>query len=128
MSTEFHVDPLSVVDAAIRTEWSEVVRGVYDLLGRKLTAYLAGMRDTKAVTRWIDGTTGQARSIEVEQRVREAFVICELLRAVGEAPATIRTWFIGMNPELYDEAPVEAIRAGRLREVRAAALAFAGGA
>lgn len=117
-----------VVDAAIRTDWSTVVRGVYDLLGRKLTAYLAGMRDTKAVTRWIDGTTTQARSIETEQRVREAFVIYELLLAAGEAPATIRTWFIGMNPELYDEAPVEAIRAGRLREARGAALAFAGGA
>lgn len=117
-----------VINIASQTEWSDIVRGVYDLLGRKLTAYLAGMRDTKAVTRWIDGTTMQARSIKTEQRVREAFVICELLLAVGEAPSTIRAWFMGMNPELYDEAPVEATRAGRLREVRVAAFAFAGGA
>jgi len=105
-----------------------VVSAVYDLLGRKLTAYLAGMRDTNAVTRWIDDALTQPRSVEVEQRVREAHVISELLRQAGDAPETIQTWIVGMNPELYDEAPVNAIREGRLREVHAAALAFAGGA
>lgn len=119
--------PQQVVDAATRTEWSEVVRSVHDLLGRKLTADLAGMRDTKAVTRWIDGTTNQTRSIAVEQRVREAYVITELLTQAGEAPDTIRTWFMGMNPYLDDEAPLEVIRQGRLRDVCGAALAFAAG-
>ncbi len=125
------VPPINVqgrTEAAYRTEWTTVVQRVYDLLGRKLTAYLAGMRDTKAVVRWIDGTTTRARSIEVERRVREAYVIAELLTQAGDDSSTIRTWFIGMNPELYDEAPVDAIRGDRLREVRGAALAFAGGA
>ncbi len=128
MSTVIPMSPQQIVDAATRTEWNVIVQRVYDLLGRKLTAYIAGMRDTKAVVRWIDGTTTQARSIEVEQRVREAYVIAELLTQAGDGPSTIRTWFIGMNPELDDEAPVEALRAGRLREVHNAALAFAGGA
>lgn len=128
MSIVTPLSPQQIVDAAARTEWRVVVSTVYDLLGRKLTAYLAGMRDTKAVTRWIDGTSAQPRSVEVEQRVREAHVISELLRQAGEAPETIRAWFIGMNPYLDDEAPVNAIREGRLREVHAAALAFAGGA
>lgn len=128
MTTVIPMTPQEVVDTATRTEWNVIVQRVYDLLGRKLTAYLAGMRDTKAVVRWIDGTTIRTRSIEVEQRVREAHVIAELLTQAGEAPSTIRTWFMGMNPYLDDEVPVNAIREGRLREVRGAALAFAGGA
>ena len=76
------MNPQQTIDTALQTEWSEVVRSVHDLLGRKLTAYLAGMRDTKAVTRWIDGTTNQTRSVAVEQRVLEAYVISELLTQV----------------------------------------------
>ncbi len=70
----------------------------------------------------------QIRDPDIERRLREAFFICELLRQVGEAPETIRTWFMGMEPYLDDEAPIEAIRQGQLREVHGAALAFAGGA
>lgn len=55
-----------------------------------------------------------------------AFQVVELLSPV-EATPTIRAWFIGMNPQLDDESPTEAIRAGRHREVMAAARAFVAG-
>lgn len=122
------IDVRALIHQAMHASLADVAQQLEDTLGRPLTAFLTGVRDPQAVTRWATGHTEQLRDPEIERRVREAFVICELLLAVGEAPATIRTWFIGMNPELYDEAPVEAIRAGRLREVRGAALAFAGGA
>lgn len=36
----------------------------------------------------------------------------------------IRAWFMGMNPQLGDESPIEALREGRVRDVMAAARAF----
>lgn len=39
----------------------------------------------------------------------------------------IRAWFVGMNPQLDDDSPAEAIHGGRLKEAMAAARAFAAG-
>lgn len=128
MTAVKQVDVQAIIHQAMRATLQDVATQLQDVLGRRLTAYLAGIRDPKAVTRWANGHTAQIRTLETEQRVREAFVICELLLAVGEAPETIRTWFMGMNPDLYDDAPIDAIREGRLEDVRRAALAFAGGA
>lgn len=116
------------VDATARSDWRTVVDRVQAILGRQVTAYLAGMPDARAITRWANGTAGQPRSVEAEQRLRETFTLCQLLTGAGEADTTIRAWFLGLNPGLDDTPPVDAIRDGRLREVRSVALAFAGGA
>jgi hypothetical protein len=44
-----------------------------------------------------------------------------------ESDHTIRAWFIGMNPQLDDESPIEAVLSGRHKEVLAAARAFLAG-
>jgi len=44
-----------------------------------------------------------------------------------ESDHTIRAWFIGMNPQLDDVSPAEAISAGKYREVIVAARAFLAG-
>jgi hypothetical protein len=44
-----------------------------------------------------------------------------------ESDHTIRAWFMGTNPQLDDESPLEAVREGRNREVLAAARAFVTG-
>lgn len=38
-----------------------------------------------------------------------------------------RAWFIGLNPQLDDVSPAEAIHDGRLKEAKAAARAFVAG-
>ena len=61
-----------------------------------------------------------------ERRLREAYAVFQLIMS-AESPHTVRAWFIGLNPQLEDESPVEAIAANRFREVAAAARAFVSG-
>lgn len=44
-----------------------------------------------------------------------------------DADPTIRAWFMGMNPQLDDVSPAEALAEDRFREVLAAARAFLAG-
>ncbi|MFM2070017.1 MAG: hypothetical protein RLZZ623_280 [Actinomycetota bacterium] len=95
-----------------------------DLLGTRLTARLAGV-DTSSISRWKSGAaTPQEDS---EHRLRAAHQVARLLLAV-DADHTVRAWFIGMNPQLDDEAPIDAIAAGDTKAVLAAARSFIDGA
>ena len=95
-----------------------------DLLGGRLTARLAGV-DTSSISRWKSGTANpQADS---EHRLRAAHQVARLLLAV-DADDTVRAWFIGMNPQLEDGAPIDAIAAGDTKAVLAAARSFIDGA
>ncbi|MGI8482765.1 MAG: XRE family transcriptional regulator [Thermomicrobiales bacterium] len=101
----------------------EVAGFLQELLTRRLTAYIAGVKDAKTVTRWVTGEITDIRSTEVEQRLRGAYEIAQLLLQV-ESAQTTRAWFIGMNPQLDDISPAEAIRNGDLRDALAASRAF----
>ena len=63
---------------------------------------------------------------EAERRLRAAFQVFHLLLAEDSAHV-VRAWFIGMNPQLDDDSPAEAIRDGRLKDTLAAAKAFIAG-
>jgi hypothetical protein len=84
------------------------------------------VRDGKTVTRWANGEVSDVRDYTVEQRLRTAYEIAQLL-LIEESPRTVRAWFIGLNPELGDTSPAEAISEGRLKDVLAAARAFIAG-
>ena len=127
MTANAIIHPQEIIHQAARTDLREVAGTLQAVLGRRLTAYAAGVRDGKAVSRWASGEVTSIRDVSVEQRLREAYVIVALLEAAGEAPSTIRAWAMGMDPLLDDAAPIEAIRDDKLREARRAALAFAGG-
>lgn len=101
----------------------DVASFLQELLTRRLTAYIAGVKDAKTVTRWVTGEITDIRSTEVEQRLRSAYEIAQLLLQV-ESAQTTRAWFIGMNPQLDDISPAEAIRNGDLRDALAASRAF----
>jgi hypothetical protein len=101
----------------------EVSRLLQEVLSRRLTAYIAGVRDAKTVTRWATGEVTEVRDYETERRLRTAYEITQLLLAV-ESPQTVRAWFIGLNPELDDTSPAEAINEGRQRDALLAARAF----
>lgn len=94
-----------------------------DLLGSRLTARLAGV-DSSSISRWRSGVaTPQENS---EHRLRAAHQVARLLLAV-DAENTVRAWFIGMNPQLDDEAPIDGIAAGHTKAVLVAARSFIDG-
>lgn len=111
-------------EKAVSFEIKDIARYLQEALGQKLVAYIAGVNDPKRVGRWAQGT--QNPRDEAERRLRAAFQIFHLLLA-EESVHVVRAWFIGMNPQLDDDPPAEAIRAGRLKEALAAAKAFVSG-
>ncbi len=105
---------------------SEIAGFLQNLLSRRLTAYIAGVRDGKTVNRWANGEVVDIRDYWVEQRLRTTYEIAQLLIGYDSAQ-TVKAWFIGLNPQLGDVSPAEAIKEGRLKESLAAARAFTTG-
>lgn len=103
---------------------AEVTDYLIGALGPKLSAFLVG-KDPQTVARWAKGTQRPPQE-EVERRLRAAFDVA-LLLAAEDSRHVVRAWFIGMNPQLDDLSPAEAIAEGRLRETMAAARAFVAG-
>ena len=120
---------LAVVNQAHRDATSTPIQQVADelqhLLSRRMTAIIANVKDGKTVTRWASGETTSIR-LESEQRLRTAYEIMRLLLQY-DSPQTVRAWFVGLNPQLGDESPIEVINEGRLKEALAAARAFTAG-
>lgn len=107
---------------AMRATLSEIADMLYRLLTGKIFAYMAGVKDVRTLTRWANGETREIR-VEHETRLRAAYEIATLLLHF-DAPETVRAWFIGMNPELDDIAPITVIRHDRLQDALGAARAF----
>jgi hypothetical protein len=110
---------------AVVTSVGDVASFLQDLLGRRLVAYVAGVKDAKTVSRWASGEVGSVRQ-ESEERVRTAYEVAQLL-VQFDSPRIVKAWFIGLNPQLDDVSPAETIREGRLKEAKAAARAFVAG-
>lgn len=102
---------------------NELATSLQHALSRRLTAYIAGVNNAKTVNRWANGEVTEIRDPFVEQKLRVAYEIYLLLMNF-EASPTVKSWFIGLNPQLGDVAPIEAIREGRLKDAIAAARAF----
>jgi hypothetical protein len=116
MSAEAHRQSVEASLATIASVLQEV-------LSRRVTAYTVGVKDAKTVGRWASGEITEIRNPVVERRLRDTYAIVELLLNV-DAPQTIKAWFVGMNPELDDQAPSEVIREGKASEVMGAARVF----
>ena len=106
---------------------TETVSRLVAILGRKLTAYIAKVKDVRAVDRWMAG--GEIYG-DAEQRLRFAFQVARTLRE-QDTPAVVQAWMTGVNPELGDRVPLRLIREGDLNivgaEVLRAARAFLAG-
>jgi nicotinamide mononucleotide adenylyltransferase len=103
---------------------ADIAKFLQDALGQKLVAYMANVSDSKTVSQWISHAH-QPRP-ESEVRLRAAFQVFHLLQD-EESPHTVRAWLIGMNPQLEDVSPAQAIRDGRLEDVWVAAKAYMAG-
>lgn len=108
---------------AISAPISEVAGQLQELLSRRLTAVIAGVKEGKTVSRWASGEITEIRDPFTEQRLRTAYEIA-LLLLEHDSPQTVRAWFIGLNPQLGDTSPAEAIHDGQLQEALAAARTF----
>lgn len=93
-------------------------------LGQKLTAHIAGLADPKAIGKIAKGA--RAPREEAEKKLRAAYRVLTILLD-DESAHTARAWFIGMNPQLDDDAPADVLREGRLKDVLAAVRSYSTG-
>ncbi|WP_409239443.1 XRE family transcriptional regulator [Streptomyces sp. PA5.6] len=92
-----------------------------DTFSQRVAALIAGVDDHRQVGRWARGQN--APRIDSESRMRAA---CQIFTFIAncENPHIARAWMMGMNPQLEDDSPIEAIADGRTKEVMAAARSF----
>jgi hypothetical protein len=113
---------LRAYEASVRSDVTELVSELRELLGAKLVAYLGSVSETRAVRQWADGD--RKPPAEVVRRLRLAYQVAGLL-AERDQPRVIQAWFQGMNPQLDDWAPARVIREGSPDEVGTLVLAAA---
>ena len=113
---------------ALTLQWQDIVKRLADMIGRKLTAYIAGVKDVRALDRWIAGVEPYG---DVEARLRFAYQVVRTLNA-HDSPRVVQAWLTGVNPELGDRVPLRLLKEGDLDEIApnvlGAARAFIAGA
>lgn len=91
----------------------KIVRELTGVIGKKLTAYIAGVKDVRALDRWIDGSEPYKSA---EERLRFAFRLVKTLQD-HDHPSVVQAWLAGLNPELQDRTPIRLLREGDLEKV-----------
>ncbi len=104
---------LSAHREAMRLPASKVVEKLVEIVGRKLTAYIGGVEDARAVDRWI---AGGAIYGGAESRLRFAFQVARAL-SEHDSPAVVRAWLTGVNPELGDRVPLRLMHENEIEAV-----------
>jgi hypothetical protein len=92
---------------AVQASFSEIVAELAGILGKKLTAYIGGVKDTRVVERWIHGGVEPYR--DADRRIRLAYQIAKTLNEHDSA-RVVQAWFIGLNPELQDRTPIRLLK------------------
>lgn len=99
-----------------------VASALQGAFGQVLLGVIVG-KDARTLARWASGTVRPPYASE--HLLRDTFQVLEMLMSV-EPPEVARAWFMGMNPQLDDASPAEALSAGRSKDVMAAARAYIG--
>jgi hypothetical protein len=89
------------------------VEELREVLGAKLTAYIAGRKSTSMANL----TLGEIRRLRFSRRINRLMLNGEY----AWDPVTLRTWWMGRNPHLGDESPAQHVRDGDLDTVWQAA-------
>lgn len=111
--------------ATTRLGLREIVERLNRHLGATLVATLAGVSDRKLPYRWAREGGGTPNK-EAARRLTAAHRIWVQL-ADAESDDVARAWLVGENPYLGEQAPVLALREGKVRETLRAAQAFLDG-
>jgi hypothetical protein len=91
----------------------ELLRTLISNIGKKLTAFVAGVDDTEIVESWM---AGEPLTSDAEKRLRFTYQIVMTLR-IKDAPEVAQAWLIGVNPELGDRVPIRLLRESNLDQV-----------
>jgi len=112
---------------ATTAPFSRLVQELVAVIGKKLTAYIAGVKDVRAIDRWMDEA---APYKSAEERLRFAFRVVKTLEN-HENGSVVQSWLTGLNPELNDRVPIRLLREGDLEivgpEILGAVRAFVAG-
>lgn len=109
---------------SLGTSPQDIVRQLHAVLGRNVLALIVN-RSPRTIDRWVKDEDLRLDSGD-DRTVRNTYQIYTLLSTV-EGDHTIRAWFMGMNPQLEEASPAEALAEDRFREVMASAKAFVTG-
>jgi hypothetical protein len=110
----------SAHERAVSSDQDEALRALVAAFGKHVVAAIFG-KDTRTIERWLK--PGTQLKVEEERRLRDAFQVFSLIEEADDAHVA-RAWFIGMNPELEDDSPIERLAAGNARAVLAAARSY----
>jgi hypothetical protein len=105
------IDLNKIYEEATRLPFNQIVRRLRDIIGSKLTAYIASVKDVRALDRWENNVNAQG---DVEARLRVSYRVVSLL-SKGEGPKVIQSWLQGMNPNLDDVPPIALLKEGNLQ-------------
>ena len=105
---------LEAHDYSTRVSFPVLVKELTALLGPKLVAYIAGVREVRAVHEW---STGErvARG-PIPEQLRLAFCVAQMI-SQHDSPSVARAWLQGLNPQLDDHSAARLLREGELDEV-----------
>jgi hypothetical protein len=96
-----------------RLDFPHLVKELTAILGKKLTAYVASVKDTRAIDRWIAGSEPYKGP---EERLRFAYRLAKMI-GDHDGPRVVQAWFTGLNPELNDRVPIRLLREEDLETV-----------
>lgn len=112
---------------ATTLEFPKLIEELTKIIGKKLTAYIASVKDTRAIERWMAGSESYKG---VEERLRLAYRLAKVI-SDHEGPRVVQAWLMGLNPELNDRAPIRLLREEDIElvgpEILGAARAFLAG-
>ena len=99
---------------------AEIAAVLQAQLGQALLGVIVG-KNARTLARWAHTAVRPPHASE--KLLRDTFQVFEILTSV-DSPDVARAWLMGMNPDLDDASPAEALADGRSREVMAAARSY----
>ncbi|WP_104176386.1 XRE family transcriptional regulator [Cryobacterium sp. Y50] len=121
--SESRIDADAAHARSVGLDVAAVASALQGAFGQALLGVIVG-KDARTIARWASGTVRPPYASE--QVLRDTFQVLELLMSV-ESPEVARAWFMGMNPQLDDVSPAEALSDERSKDVMAAARAYVSG-
>lgn len=100
---------------------ADIARFLQDNFSQRITSHIAGIEDAKQVGKWCKGQN--VPRFDSEVRLRTAYQVFKLIED-RENGHIARAWMIGMNPQLEDDSPLQAIAGDRFKDVMAAARSY----
>ena len=101
---------LAAYNESVGMSTAELVAALRSLLGAKLVAYIGGVKETRAVRQWAEGSRKIANPTDVE-RLRVAYRAARMIN-LKDNIQIVQTRFQGLNPVLDDVSPARLLRDG----------------